>query len=281
MTTETQQTIRARFFRQLHQSGNPFILANVWDLGGAKMLTANGAAAVATTSAGHAFTLGRPDMGHVTREEMIAHAGQIAESVAAPVSADCENGYGHSPDDVAETVRQAAAAGLAGCSIEDTSLPEMRPYELTDAVARIRAAVSTARECVKEFVITARADGMLTGQYGLEEAIRRLRAFESAGADVLYAPGPPDLDSLARICDSVSAPVNALAAGSFCDCRLADFARIGVARVSLGSSLARLSHAVMLNAAKAMFENGTFAPLKDGADSRQIDSFLCADNTGP
>ena len=258
------QTGRARFFRQLHQPGNPFVLANAWDAGSAKMLAACGAVALATTSSGHAWTLGRPDMGYVSREEALMHAAALASAVDLPVSGDCENGYGHSPEDAAETARLAAAAGLAGCSIEDTMLPDEEPYSLPAAAARIEAAVKAARDSAADFVLTARADGMLNGRYGLDEAVRRLRAFESAGADVLYAPGAPDMDSLARICDSVSAPVNVLASGIFCKNSAADFARIGAARISLGGALAQTAHAAAKSAARAIFSAGDFSPLLAG-----------------
>lgn len=268
------QTERARFFRQLHQPGNPFILANAWDIGSAKTLAACGAVALATTSAGHAWTLGRPDMGNVSRAEAVAHAAQLAAAVHLPVSGDFENGYGHAPEDTAETVRQAIDAGLAGCSIEDTMLPGAEPYPPAAAAARIEAAVKAARNYAADFIITARADGIMNGRYDTEEAIRRLRAFEKAGADVLYAPLPPDMDSLARICDSVSAPVNVLAAGKFCQETAAAFARIGAARISLGSSLARTAQTATLSAARKIFSAGDFSPLLAAAHGEEMDALL-------
>ena len=274
MISAATQTERARFFRQLHQPGNPFILANAWDIGSAKTLAACGAVALATTSAGHAWTLGRPDMGHVSRGEAIAHAEQLAAAVNLPLSGDFEDGYGRTPEDAAETVRQAIAAGLAGCSIEDAMPPDGKPYSPAAAAARIESAVTAARNNAADFVITARADGVMNGRYDTGEAIRRLRDFESAGADVLYAPLPPDMDSLARICDSVSAPVNVLAAGNFCQESAADFARIGVARISLGSSLARITHAAALSAARAILSAGDFSPLLAAADGAEMDALL-------
>ena len=268
------QTVRAQFFRQLHQSGNPFILANVWDVGTAKIVAASGAVALATTSSGHSHTLGRADMGNISREESIAHAATIAAATSVPVSADCENGYGHSPEDTAETVRQAISAGLAGCAIEDTMLPSDRPYSAKDATSRIQSAVIAARETADEFIITARADGMMLGHYDIDEAISRLRAFEAVGADVLYAPLPPDMESLARICDSVSAPVNALVSGKFCSYTVSDFASIGVARLSLGGTLARATHSVVLEASRAMFVDGDFSSLSGVASGEQIESLL-------
>ena len=261
MNHSNLQTEHARFFRQLHQAGNPFILANVWDIGSAKTLAQMGAVALATTSAGHAHTLGKKDMGEISREETMTHAAALIAATGLPLSGDCENGYGHSPEDTAETVRQAIAAGMAGCSIEDTMLPQDSPYPLADAVARIKSAIVAARQHADEFVLTARADGMMLGHYDLAEAIRRLQAFEQAGADVLYAPMPPDMESLAIICDSVSAPVNALISGQFCRYTITDFARIGISRLSLGSSLARTTHVAVNNAARAMFKDGDFSSL--------------------
>lgn len=266
MSAENIQAERAQFFRQLHQAGNPFVLVNVWDIGGAKIAAAAGAVALATTSAGHAATLGKPDMGHISREESAAHAAQIAAATELPVSGDCENGYGHSPREVAETVRACISAGLAGCSIEDTMLPDLTPYSLADSVLRIESAIAAARDATRDFVLTARADGMMNGSYDLTEAIRRLRAFAAAGADVVYAPEAPDMDALARICDSVSAPVNALAAGKFRRFSLADFARAGIARVSLGSALAQTAQNAAANSVRDILRNGSFTSLQTGED---------------
>ena len=238
------------------------MLANVWDVGGAKMAVQKGAVALATTSAGHAWTIGKSDLGYVSREESMSHSAQIVAATDAPVSADCENGYGHSPQEVAKTIRMCIDAGLAGCSIEDTMLPSVAPYSLAESARRIEAAVAAAREAAEDFVLTARADGMMHGQYDLAESIRRLRAFESAGADVLYAPFPPTMDALAKICDSVAAPVNALAAGVFCEYRIADFAEIGIARISLGSGLARISQRAT-TAATIRILQGDFAALQN------------------
>ena len=269
-----QQTEHARFFRQLHQAGNPFILANAWDIGSARLLAASGASALATTSAGFAFTLGQSDGGVISAAASLEHAADLVGATDLPISADLENGYGDSPQDVADTVRRAIDIGLAGCSIEDIQLPTTKPYSLTVAVARIEAAIAVARKTAADFVLTARADGLMVGRYNLAETICRLRAYESAGADVLYAPMPPDMDSLARICDSVSAPINALVAGDFCRYTIGDFAAIGIARISLGSSLARITHAAIQHSAQAMFADGDFSSLLAAADGDDIDAML-------
>ena len=261
-------------FRDLHMPGNPFILANAWDIGSAKMLAALGAQAIGTSSAAHAFTLGRPDMGHVSRDEALTHAQSLVEAVNLPVSGDFENGFGEAPETCADTVRLSAEAGLCGISIEDTALPEATPYERSLAVERIRAAVSAARTLPKDFVLVARADGVMNGQYGLEEAIARIQAYEAAGADCVYIPLPPEFDDLKTICSAVSIPVNALVAGKFTAHKCAEFAAAGVARLSLGSALARATHRVIHDAARAMFAKGEFHALGAGISGDLVDQLL-------
>lgn len=260
-------------FRALHQKGNPFILANAWDVGSAKMLAALGAEAIATSSAAHAFTLGRPDA-RVSRDEALTHAQDLVAAVNVPVSGDFENGFGADPDTCAETVRLAAEIGLAGISIEDTDLPGAAPYEFDLAVERIRAAAAAARALKGDFVLVARADGLMLNSYNLEDALQRLAAFEAAGADCLYAPLPANMDDQARICAATALPVNALAAGPFTKVSRAEFAAAGVARISLGSALARATHRVIYDAAKAMFDHGDFSPLGHGISGDVIDDLL-------
>ncbi len=252
-------------FRALHRPGDPFILANAWDSGSARLLAALGAEAIGTTSAGFAFTRGLSDGARITRDEALAHAQDLVAATPLPVSADLENGYAEAPEGVAETVRLAEEAGLAGLSIEDTALPATGAYPFDLAVERVRAAASAARALRRDMVLVARADGVMNGAYDLVEGIRRLRAFEEAGADCLYLPMPPGFEDLATICRSVSRPVNALAAGAFARHGRADFARAGVARISLGSALARATHRVIVDAARAMFGEGSFDALAAGA----------------
>ncbi|MEM7490651.1 MAG: isocitrate lyase/phosphoenolpyruvate mutase family protein [Pseudomonadota bacterium] len=263
-------------FRAMHRPGDPFVLANAWDVGSARMLVALGARAIGTSSAALAFTRGLPDGGTVGRAEAIAHAEDLADHVAVPVSADLEDGYGPAPADCAETVRQAAAAGLAGCCLEDVG-PDGTAYGFDAAVARMACAAQAAPT---DFVLCARADGVLRGAYDLEEAIRRLQAFEAVGADVLYCPMPGDMADLARICAAVSAPVNALVAGPWTTATRADFAAAGVARVSLGSSLARATHRLIRDAATAMFADGRFDGL-GGIGSDEVDGYLTAGAVSP
>ncbi len=259
-------------FREMHRPGDPFILANAWDVGSARMLVALGARAIATSSAGYAFTRGLPDGGHVGRDEAIAHAADLARHVHVPVSADLEDGYGPDPEDCAATVRAAAEARLEGCCIEDVG-PDGMPYPFEAAVARMHAAVAAARAAPDDFVFCARADGVMHGAYDLDEAVRRLRAFEEVGVDVLYCPMPGGMDDLKWITAALNAPVNALAAGPWTRETHAAFAAAGVARISLGSALARATHQVIRDAGRAMFEDGDFRAL-GGIGAGEVDALL-------
>lgn len=279
MTDHATDTAGARF-RALHRPGQPFILANAWDGGSARMLAALGAEAIGTSSAAHAFTLGRPDMGQISRDEALAHAASLVTATPLPVSGDFENGFGSAPETVAETVRLSAEVGLAGISIEDTDLPGIGAYPFEMAVERITAAVEAARSLPDDFVLLARADGVMNQSYGLAEGIRRLQAFEAAGADALYLPMPADMEAVARICQAVSLPVNALVAGSFTSVTRREFAEAGVARISLGSSLASATQRVIADAATAMFDLGDFSPLGHGIGGGRVDRLL-ADGAGP
>lgn len=261
-------------FWNLHQSGC-FVIPNPWDAGSARMMAALGAAALATTSGGHAFTLGRADGGSISRDEALAHAEAIVAATPLPVSGDFENGFADSPEGVAETVRLAAGAGLSGCSIEDTRMvPGSPPYAFDEAAERIRAAVAAARALGRPFVLCARADGLMHGTYALPEAIRRLQAFEAAGADLLYAPFPAGRAELAEIVAAVGRPVNALAAGVLRDLSVAEFAALGVRRISLGSQVARATHAVIRDRMREMLGQGSFLGLKAGAPAAEIDALL-------
>ncbi len=250
-------------FRALHRPGDPFILANAWDAGSAKMLTALGARAIATSSAAHAFTLGRPDNGAITREEALTHAQSLVEAVNLPVSGDFENGFGEAPETCAETVRLAAEVGLAGICIEDTALPDDSPYDAALAAERIRAAAAAARALPRDFVLVARADGILTGHHDMAEAIARIRAFEAAGADAVYVPAPPSMQALGQLVTATNLPFNALVSGPFTQHSRAEFAALGVARLSLGSALARTTWRTIHDAGRQMFGEGRFDALSN------------------
>lgn len=260
-------------FRNLHRKGDPFILANAWDRGSARMLETLGAEAVATSSAAFAFTLGRPD-GSVSRDEALAHAEDIVAAVSVPVSGDFEDGYGADPDAVAETVRLAAEVGLAGISIEDILPGTDKAHDPDLAVERIRAAAAAARALSRDFVLVARADGVMTGSYDIDEALARIRAFDAAGADCLYVPLPKTREDLARVIAATDKPVNVLVAGQYAAMSRKDFAAMGAARLSLGSALARVTHAAIRSAGHAMFDKGDFSPLQSAASGSEIDALL-------
>lgn len=265
---------RHKMFRQLHESGC-FVIPNPWDMGSARMMAALGARALATTSAGFAFTLGRPDLGAVTRDEALAHAEGIVSATSLPVSGDFENGFADEPDRVAEAVRLAREVGLSGCSIEDTCMAEGNPpYGFEAAVDRIRAAADAARSLPDPFVLCARADGVLHGSYDMNEAVRRVQAFERAGADLLYVPLVPDATALQRVTRAVSGPVNALAAGAVARMTVTEIARAGVRRISVGSMVARLTHAAIRDAMRSMLGEGRFAIFSGAANGSEVDELL-------
>lgn len=262
-------------FRDMHRPGDPFILANAWDAGSAKMLKSLGAQAIATSSAAHAFTLGRPDGLGVSRDEALAHAQDLIAATNLPVQGDFENGWGDDPDTVAQTVRLAGQAGLAGICIEDIRLPSAQAYARDLAVERIKAGAAAARALPRDFVLTARADGIMTGAYDINEAIARLQAFEAVGADCLYAPVPKSMDDIARICASVTAPVNVLVAGPTYTAQTRQaYAKLGVARLSLGSALARATQRTLHDAATQMFGSGDFAALGRSISGDTVDKML-------
>ncbi|GFE64256.1 isocitrate lyase/PEP mutase family protein [Litoreibacter roseus] len=261
-------------FRDLHQPGNPFILANAWDAGSAKMLEALGAQAIGTSSAAHAFTLGLPDGGHVTRDQALSHAQDLIAAVTVPVSGDFEDGFGEAPEICAETVRLSAEIGLAGLCIEDVKGASDQAYDFDLSVERIKAAASAARAAKGDVFLVARADGVMTGAYDIEEGLRRIKAFDTAGADGLYIPVPKSMDDLKRVVEATEKPVNVLAAGPYAKISRATYAEMGFARISLGSALARVTHRAINDAAEAMFGNGDFSPLLQAMPGKKVDAML-------
>lgn len=257
-------------FRALHVPGRPVVMPNPWDIGSAKVMAGLGALALATTSSGHGFTQGLPDGGRVTRELALRHAADICAAVDVPVNGDFENGFGDSPETVAETVKLAAEAGLAGVSIEDTAFPEKDSYPFDQALARVEAAVSAARAA--GIVLTARADGWLVKTYDQAEAVRRCQAFARAGADVIYAP-LVDADTT-RALTAIGTPVNLLAAGDMRDLTTEQMGALGVARISIGGGLARVTQQVTIDATRAMLERGDFTILRGAANMAEVEAFL-------
>ncbi|TLY98551.1 MAG: isocitrate lyase/phosphoenolpyruvate mutase family protein [Gammaproteobacteria bacterium] len=250
------QSEHAQRFRALHQGAEPFVIPNVWDGGSAAIMQALGFEALATSSAACAATLGKLD-GEVTREEALTHAGLIVSVSACPVAGDLENGFGHAPETVAETIRFAAAAGLAGGSIEDASGDPAAPiYEFEHAVDRVAAAAAEARR--HGFVLTARAENFVHQRPDLDDTVRRLQAYERAGADVLFAPGLPDLAAVRTVCRALNKPVNFMVGIRGKSFTVRELAAAGVKRVSLSTTLYRAAMTGLLAAAREVKDTGTF-----------------------
>jgi 2-methylisocitrate lyase-like PEP mutase family enzyme len=271
------QSEKAQRFRALHDGPGTFVIPNPWDAGTARMLTALGARALTTTSAGLAFSLGRRDgMGLVSRGETLVNAKAIVEATDLPVSADLEKGFGDEPNAVAETIWLAAATGLVGGSIEDATGDPSRPiYERAHAVERVAAAVKAARSLPFPFVLVARAENFLHGRPDLDDTIDRLQAFAAAGADVLYAPGLPDLDAIRTVCAAVAPkPVNVLAAGKGSTLTVAELAAAGVRRISVGAALSRAALGAFLKAAHEMLDQGTFTFGDQAASFSEVNEFM-------
>ena len=261
---------KAIAFAALHEQPEAFVIPNPWDIGSARMLAGLGFHALATTSAGFAFSIGRGD-GAVGREHMLTHVSAIARATDLPVSADLENGFGDDVETVAKTIALAAAAGAVGGSIEDVSRrPEGRIYELAHAVDRIRSAAAAARALPCRFMLTARAENFIAGRPDLADTISRLQAYQEAGADVLYAPGLTTMDQIVTVVRSVDRPVNVLMGlpGSVLDRRTLSAA--GVRRISIGSALARAAYGALLRGAREIAERGTFTFFNDAASARTI-----------
>jgi 2-methylisocitrate lyase-like PEP mutase family enzyme len=255
------QAEKAANFQALHQSPETFVIANPWDAGTARLLTALGFKALSTTSAGLAFTLGvRDGDGSVTRDQALANARSIVDATHLPVAADLESGYGPTPEAAAETIHFAALAGLVGGSIEDATGDPAKPiYDFNHAVERIAAAASAARSLTFPFMLVARAENYLHGRPHLDDTIRRLQAFEAAGAEVLYAPGITSADDIRTVCASVSKPVNILMGiKGVPPLSVADLHALGVRRISAGSGFARAALTAFLHAAHEVQNHGTF-----------------------
>jgi 2-methylisocitrate lyase-like PEP mutase family enzyme len=255
---------RASFFRDLHRGPEILVLPNPWDRGTARILANMGFRALATTSAGLAFSLGRRDGdGAVSFDETFDHVREIVEATELPVSADLENGFGDSPEAVARTIRRAGEIGLAGGSIEDaTYRPEAPILDRSLAVERIHAATEAARSMGRPFVLTARAENFIRGRPDLDDALWRIQAYDKAGADVLFAPGLPDEAALRLACRSVSKPFNYVVGCGPTRFTLAELREIGVKRVSIGTTLVRRALASMFEGAREILDHGTFRYLE-------------------
>jgi len=261
-------------FRALHERTGIFVLPNPWNAGTAKILIALGFEALATTSAGYAFSIGQEDStANLTRDGILQNAKEIVEATHLPVSADLQDGFGPSPETCAETIRLAAAIGLAGGSIEDASGDPNAPiYDFQLAVERVEAAAETAY--THQFLLTARAENFLHGRPNLDDTIRRLQSFADAGADVLYAPGLTRLEAIREVCASVSKPVNVLMGLQGATFSLEELAAAGVKRISVGGSFARAALGAFIRAAREVKEKGTFTFATDAISHADVSSYM-------
>jgi 2-methylisocitrate lyase-like PEP mutase family enzyme len=269
--TQNEKAIR---FRALHDGPGVFLVPNPWDVGSARILAGLGFEALATSSAASACALGRKD-GELTRDEALAHARMIVEATDLPVSADLEKGFGDAPEVVANTIRLAAEMGLVGCTIEDATGNDERPlYDFSLAVERVAAAAQAARAFPFPFMLTARAHSFLYAP-NLDETIRRLRAFEEAGADVLFAPGLPDLAAVSAVCAAVSKPFNFMAGIKGKSFSVSELAAVGVRRISFATSLYRAAMTGFLDAAREAKNTGQFTFLDRCVTTSELSKLIC------
>jgi 2-methylisocitrate lyase-like PEP mutase family enzyme len=275
----TQQEKYERLFG-LHQGTGAFVIPNAWDAGSARLLASLGFEALATTSAGYAFAKGKRDsFAALSRNEVLANAGEIVGAVDLPVSADLEDGFGRAPEACATTIRLACETGLVGGSIEDAAGDPGAPiYEFSLAVDRVRAAAESAQG--RPFVLTARAENHLWGQDDLSDTIKRLQAFSEAGADVLYAPGLPDIDAIRTVCQEVDKPVNVVMGLSGPTYTVAELAQAGVRRVSVGGSFARAAFGALRRAAEEVRQHGTFTYAAQAMPGAELERLMSPGKPG-
>ncbi|HEY7870378.1 MAG TPA: isocitrate lyase/phosphoenolpyruvate mutase family protein [Methylomirabilota bacterium] len=270
----SSQSDKAKRFRALHEAPGAFVIPNPWDAGSARVLAALGFPALATSSGASAGILGRRD-GKVSRQEALDHARVIVNATDLPVSADLEKGFGDAPAEAAETIRLAAGVGLVGGSIEDATGDKQKPlFDLGAATERVAAAVAVARALPFPFTLTARTESFLRGNPNLDDVIRRLQAFEKAGADVLMAPGLPDLGAVRAVCAAVSKPVNFMVGIRGKSFTVAELTAAGVKRISLATSLYRIAMNGLVDAAREVKESGTFGYLDRGISSADLAGFM-------
>jgi len=268
------QEEKGTLFHKLHKRETAFIIPNPWDVGTARLLAHLGFEALATTGAGYAFSIGQQDQ-TVKRDEMMRYIRGIVSATNLPVSADLENGFGKHPETVAETIRLAAETGLVGGSIEDASDDPDNPiYEHSLAVERIQAAAEEAHTLPFPFLLTARAENYLAGRTNLEDTIKRLQAYQKAGADVLYAPGISSKEDIATIIHSVDCPVNVVMGLQGVQLTLAELSEIGAKRISVGSALSRAALGAFLCAAQEMKDHGTFTFSDNAVSYRELNALF-------
>ena len=268
------QTEKSERFAALHARAGAFLIPNPWDAGSARMLTALGFEALATSSGACAGTLGRRD-GRITRVEALEHARHIVAATDLPVAADLEKGFGDTAEDAATTIRGAIDVGLVGGSIEDaTGDPKTPLFDIDHATRRIAAAVAAARSAPFRFMLTARAENFVRSNPDLDDTIRRLQAFEKAGADVLMAPGLPDIEAVRKVCASLKRPFNFMVGIKGKSFSVADLAGAGVKRISLATSLYRAAMTGLLDAAKEVKEAGTFGYLEHAIATPDFNAYM-------
>jgi 2-methylisocitrate lyase-like PEP mutase family enzyme len=271
MTSQSDKAVR---FRALHEGSGAFLIANAWDAGTARILTGLGFQALATSSGAQAGTLGRRD-GKVSRDEALAHCRAIVEATDLPVSADLEKGFGDAPSFAAETIRLAGVIGLVGGSIEDATGDASKPlYDAGQATERVAAAVEAARSLPFPFTLTARAEGFLRGDTNLDNTIKRLQAFEKAGADVLMAPGLPNLSAVRAVCAALSKPFNFMAGIKGKSFTVAELEAAGVKRISLATSLYRMAMTGLVDAAREVKDKGTFGYIDRSMPTPELNGFM-------
>jgi 2-methylisocitrate lyase-like PEP mutase family enzyme len=270
----SSQLEKANRFRALHQQSGFFLIANAWDAGSARILAGLGFAALATSSGASAGILGRRD-GMVTRQEALDQARSIVNATDLPISADLEKGFDDTPEGAAETIRLAATVGLVGGSIEDFSGNPQKPlYELNHAKERVSAAVEAARKLPFPFTLTARAENFLRGNPNLDDTIERLKAFEAVGADVLMAPGLPDLAAVQTVCAALSRPFNFMAGIKGRSFTTAELASAGVKRISLATSLYRAAMSGLVDAAREVKDQGTFGYVDTTMATPELNNYM-------
>jgi 2-methylisocitrate lyase-like PEP mutase family enzyme len=270
------QLDKGNAFRALHQGPRAFVIANAWDAGSARILAGLGFAAVATSSAAAAGTYGTRD-GRITRDQALVHARAIVDATDLPVSADLESGFGDTPKEVAETYRQAASVGLLGATLEDATPGRNKDkplFDIGEATERVAAAAEATRKLGFPFLLTARAEGFLRDRTDLDDAIRRLQAYEKAGADVLMAPGLPDLASVKAVCSAVSKPFNFMVAIPGKSFSVAELEAAGVRRISLATSLYRAAMSGLVAAAREVKDKGTFGFVGTSLPSAELAAFM-------
>ncbi len=268
------QAEKAESFRKLHEKGSCFVIPNPWDLGSARLLEHLGFKALASSSAGFAFSIGRNDLG-VSKASLMTHLTGVCEAVSLPVSADLQNGFGNDPEDMAVTILRAAKTGIVGGSIEDASGDSGNPiYPLELAAERIRHAAVAARSLGFKFMLTARAENHLHGRQDIRDTIRRLQAYQEAGADVLFAPGIKSADDIRHIISAIDRPLNVLAGMPGMQLTVAQLQDLGVTRISLGGTLARAAYGALFRAVSEIQTRGTFDYAAQGASRQELEQIF-------